>query len=193
MLPGAAGQHTVSLSLTPPRASCDALAVGGTIVIGFDDSEGADRALDRAVAEATSSGDSLVVVSVFEALLDPEGPQNFGSLNEGAHMMPLVEPATLEPIFAKARARVEAAGLEADYVWAVGNAADKIAATARDRNAAWSCWPRTTMASSHASSARMSRRRSSESSARASSSSTDAAGGKRGAMDPAATYVAQAT
>ena len=50
-------------------------------------------------------------------------------------MMPLVEPPELEPIFAKARARVEAAGLDADYVWAVGNAADKIAATARDREA----------------------------------------------------------
>ncbi len=135
MLPGAAGQHTVTLTDAAAGENCDALAVGGTIVIGFDDSEGADRALDRAVAEATSSGDSLVVVSVFEALLDPEGPQNFGSLNEGAHMMPLVEPATLEPIFAKARARVEAAGIEADYVWAVGNAADKIAATARDRKA----------------------------------------------------------
>ena len=50
-------------------------------------------------------------------------------------MIPLVEPEALEPIFAKARARVDAAGVEADYVWAVGNPADKIAATARDREA----------------------------------------------------------
>ncbi len=68
-------------------------------------------------------------------LLDPEGPQNFGNINEGAEMMPLVEPTELEPIFDRARERIEAAGLEADYVWAVGNAADKIAATARDREA----------------------------------------------------------
>ncbi len=109
--------------------------MSGTILIGYDDSEGADRALDHAIAEAASSGDSLVVVSVFEMLFDPEGPQNFGNLNESAEMIPLVEPAELEPIFAKARARVDAAGIQADYVWAVGNAADKIAATARDREA----------------------------------------------------------
>lgn len=109
--------------------------MGGTVLIGYDDSEGADRALDHAIAEAASSGDPLVVLSVFEMLFDPEGPQNFGNLNESAEMIPLVEPAELEPIFAKARARVDAAGIEADYVWAVGNASDKIAATARDRNA----------------------------------------------------------
>jgi nucleotide-binding universal stress UspA family protein len=109
--------------------------MAGTILIGYDDSEGATRALDHAIAEATSSGDPLVVLSVFEMLFDPEGPQNFGNINESAEMIPLVEPAELEPIFAKARARVEAAGIEADYVWAVGNPADKIAATARDRDA----------------------------------------------------------
>jgi len=74
-------------------------------------------------------------VSVLEAMFDPEGPYNFGSLNEGVQMIPLVEPEALGPIFAKARARVDAAGVEAEYVWAVGNAADKIAATARDREA----------------------------------------------------------
>ena len=109
--------------------------MAGTILIGYDDSEGATRALDHAIAEAVSSGDPLVVLSVFEMLFDPEGPQNFGNINESAEMIPLVEPVELEPIFAKARARVEAAGIEADYVWAVGNPADKIAATARDREA----------------------------------------------------------
>ena len=109
--------------------------MAGTIVIGFDDSDGASRALDHAIAEAAASGDTLVVVAVFEMLFDPEGPQSFGNLNESAEMIPLVEPAELEPIFAKARARVESAGIEADYLWAVGNPADKIAATARDRKA----------------------------------------------------------
>ena len=109
--------------------------MAGTIVIGFDDSDGAGRALDHAIAQAASSGDTLIVVAVFEMMFDPEGPQSFGSLNESAQMMPLIEPPELEPIFAKARTRIEAAGLEADYVWAVGNPADKIAATARDRDA----------------------------------------------------------
>ena len=109
--------------------------MAAAILIGYDDSEGADRALDRAISEAATSGDTLVVLSVLEMLLDPEGPQNFGNINEGAHMVPLVEPAELESILSRARQRVEAAGLEAEYVWAVGNAADKIAATARDREA----------------------------------------------------------
>jgi len=107
--------------------------MAGTILIGYDASEGADRALDRAISEAASSGDTLIVLAVYEMLLDPEGPQSFGNLNESAEMMPLVEPPELEPIFARARERVQAAGLEADYIWAVGNPADKIAATARDR------------------------------------------------------------
>jgi len=121
----------------PPRpgGNCDAVVVAGTILIGYDDSEGADRALERAIAEASSSGDRLVVLAVLEMLLDPEGPQNFGNINESAEMMPLVEPPELEPILAHARKQIAAAGLEADYVWAVGNPADKIAATARDRDA----------------------------------------------------------
>jgi len=109
--------------------------MAGTILIGYDDSEGAIRALDRAIAEAKSSGDTLVVLAVLERLFDPEGPQNFGNINESAEMMPLVEPPELESLFARARERIETAGLEADYVWAVGNAADKIGATARDRDA----------------------------------------------------------
>jgi nucleotide-binding universal stress UspA family protein len=109
--------------------------MAGTIVIGFDDSDGASRALERAIAEAQSAGDTLVIVAVLEMLFDPEGPQNFGSLGEMPPMMPLVEPPELEPIFAKARARIDATTLPADYVWGVGNPADKIAATARDRDA----------------------------------------------------------
>ena len=109
--------------------------MAGTILIGFDDSDGASRALDRAIAEAKASGDGLVVLAVFELPFDPEGPQSFGSLTEEARMMPLVEPPELEPILAKARARVEGAGLDADYVWAAGNVSEKITSAARDRGA----------------------------------------------------------
>ncbi len=109
--------------------------MAGTIVIGFDDSEGAGRALDHAISEAKSSGDTLVVLAVLELLLDPGGPQSFGSISEEAQMIPLVEPPELEPVFAKARERVEAAGIDADYVWAAGNVSEKITSTARDRDA----------------------------------------------------------
>ncbi len=103
-----------------------------TILIGFDQSDGASRALDRAIDEARVSGDRLVVLAVLELPFDPEGPQSFGSLTEEASMMPLVEPPELGPVLAEARARIEAAGIEADYVWAAGNVSEKIASTARD-------------------------------------------------------------
>ncbi len=109
--------------------------MAGTIVIGFDDSEGASRALDRAIEEAKSSGDPLVVVSVLEMPFDPEGPQQFGSFDQGARMMPLVEPPELEPLFVDARARAEAAGIEAECVWAVGNVSEKIVSAAKDHEA----------------------------------------------------------
>ena len=100
-----------------------------------DSSDVAERALDRAIEEARATGDALVVLAVLDMPFDPEGPQSFGSLTEEAQMMPLVEPRELEPVLAKARARLEAAGLEADYVWAAGNVSEKIASAARDRDA----------------------------------------------------------
>ncbi len=109
--------------------------MAGTILIGVDDSEVAGRALDRAIAEAQANGDTLVVLAVADMPLDPEGPQNFGDLTGGARMIPLVEPPELEPILRGAREQVSAAGLTADYVWAAGNASEKIASAARDREA----------------------------------------------------------
>ena len=110
-------------------------AMPGTILTWFDDSDGAARALERAIAEAKSSGDRLVVIAVLNMPFDPEGPQGFGDLTGEAQMIPLVQPPELEPVLAKARATVEAAGLDADYVWAAGNASEKIASAARDRGA----------------------------------------------------------
>jgi nucleotide-binding universal stress UspA family protein len=109
--------------------------VAGTILIGLDHSDGASRALDRAIAEAKESGDPLVVISVVEMPFDPEGPQQFGGYEQGARMMPLVEPPELEPLFATARARAEAAGIEAECVWAAGNVSEKITSAARDHEA----------------------------------------------------------
>jgi hypothetical protein len=53
-----------------------------TIVVGYDDKEPAKRALERAIAEAKESGGTLVVVTVVEFPLDPEGPQSFGALDD---------------------------------------------------------------------------------------------------------------
>jgi len=110
--------------------------MSGVIVVGYDDSEAATRALDRAIEETRSSKGRLVVVTVLEMPLNPEGPQNFGTLDDSpARMIPLVEPPELEPAISHAKERVERAGLTADYVWAAGEPADAIVTAAQDRHA----------------------------------------------------------
>ena len=52
-----------------------ATARPGPIVVGYDDEDAAKRALDRALDEAKANGTGLVVVSVVELPLDPEGPR----------------------------------------------------------------------------------------------------------------------
>jgi nucleotide-binding universal stress UspA family protein len=107
-----------------------------TIVVGYDGEAPASVALDRAIEEARRSGGRLVVVAVSEMPLNPEGPQSFGTLDDSpARMIPLVEPPELEPVFASARERIEAAGVRADYTWAAGEPADAIVGAARDHHA----------------------------------------------------------
>ena len=107
-----------------------------TIVVGYDKDEASSRALDRAIEEARKSRAQLVVVAVAEMPLNPEGPQNFGTLDDWpAQMIPLVEPAELEPVLAEARERVESAGLTGEYTWAAGEPASAIVGAARERGA----------------------------------------------------------
>jgi nucleotide-binding universal stress UspA family protein len=106
------------------------------IVVGYDGQEAAGRVLERAIEEARDRSARLVVVSVAEMPLNPEGMQNYGTLDDSpARMMPLVAPPELEAVLATARDRIEAAGLAADYVWAAGEPADAIVGTARDHKA----------------------------------------------------------
>ncbi len=110
--------------------------LSSAIVVGFDGEDAADRALDRAMDEALTAGSKLVVVAVSEMPLNPEGPQNFGTLDDSpAQMMPLVEPADLGPVFEEARDKIDRAGLRADYVWAAGEPSNAIVAAARDHKA----------------------------------------------------------
>jgi nucleotide-binding universal stress UspA family protein len=110
--------------------------VVSTIVVGYDSGAPASRALDRAIEEARKSRAQLLVVAVAEMPLNPEGPQNFGTLDDTpARMTPLVEPAELEPVLATARERIESAGLTAEYMWAAGEPASAIVDAARDRGA----------------------------------------------------------
>src|SRR5262245_23945537 len=106
------------------------------IVVGYDDKEPAKRALERAIDEAKARKAEIVVVSVVEMPLNPEGPQNFGSLDDTpARMIPLVLPADLEPVIAHARERIEAEGVRSDFFWAAGDPAANIVDVAREQNA----------------------------------------------------------
>ena len=107
-----------------------------TIVVGYDGAKPASRALDRAIEEARTARARLLVIAVEEMPLNPEGPQNFGTLDDSpARMIPLVEPAELEPVLAGAKERIEAAGLTGEYVWAAGEPASAIVGAARERRA----------------------------------------------------------
>ena len=110
--------------------------MSSTIVVGYDGAAPASRALDRAIEEARTSRAQLLVVAVAEMPLNPEGPQNFGSLDDTpARMIPLVEPAELELVLAEARERVESAGLTGEYTWAAWEPASAIVGAARERGA----------------------------------------------------------
>jgi nucleotide-binding universal stress UspA family protein len=110
--------------------------VSGTIVVGYDGEDPADRALDRAIEEARTRRAKLLVVAVAEMPLNPEGPQNFGTLDDTpARMIPLVEPPELEPVFEEAREKVNAGGVAAEFIWGAGEPASAIVGAARDRRA----------------------------------------------------------
>jgi nucleotide-binding universal stress UspA family protein len=108
----------------------------GPVVVGYDGKDAAQRALARAVEEAKTRGVQLVVVAVEEMPLDPQGPQNYGSLDdEPLRSIPIEAPPDLQEIFAHAQTSIDAAGVSADYLWAAGDPARVIADAAHDRKA----------------------------------------------------------
>jgi nucleotide-binding universal stress UspA family protein len=110
--------------------------MAGTIVVGYDGHDSAERALDRAIEEARSSSSKLVVVAVAEMPLDPQGMQNYGTLDDSPpRSLPVVAPPELEATLGKARERIEAAGLTGDYIWAAGEPAGEILGAAKERKA----------------------------------------------------------
>jgi nucleotide-binding universal stress UspA family protein len=99
-----------------------------TIVVGYDDSETAKVALDRAAELAKALGASLHVVSVAPTL-EPASGRGAGGID--ATDPPEKHVAELT----NARAHLEAAGVQADYQAAVGEPADAIVGLASERNA----------------------------------------------------------
>jgi nucleotide-binding universal stress UspA family protein len=108
----------------------------GPVVVGYDAKDPAKRALARAIEEAKTRGVGLVVVSVEDLPLDPEGPQNYGGLEDApVQLASIVAPEEIQQQFEEAGAVVGAAGVEAEYLWGAGDPARFIADAAKDRKA----------------------------------------------------------
>ena len=104
------------------------------VLVGFDDSAAARRALDRGIAEARERNGRLIVLSVFEVPLDPQVDRFFGTLDDIADWegQPIAPPPELVGVLAEARDAVDAAGLQADFMWAAGEPARAIVDAARE-------------------------------------------------------------
>jgi nucleotide-binding universal stress UspA family protein len=107
------------------------------VLVGFDDSAAARRALDRGIAEAQAQKARLIVLSVFEVPLDPQVDRFFGTLDDISDWegQPISPPPELVGMLARARDEVEAAGLHAEFMWAAGEPGNAIVEAARDARA----------------------------------------------------------
>jgi nucleotide-binding universal stress UspA family protein len=98
-----------------------------TIVVGYDETEAANRALERAADLTEAFGSKLIVTSVARILVG--GPRSAGPTDPtdpvGKHLQELVH----------ARSFLEERKIEAEYVPAVGEPADTIVEVADEHKA----------------------------------------------------------
>lgn len=106
-----------------------------TVVVGYDGSDGSERALARAADLAREHQERLVVLAVFELPLDPRDPRNFGTPANEPRDGPLHAPPEVVEALDKAEEALARAGVAADYIWAPGEPANLIVDTARERKA----------------------------------------------------------
>ncbi len=97
------------------------------IVLGYDESDSAKRALERAAQLAKAFDSDLVVTSVAPILT------NIG--RSAGPIDPTDTPADHVEELRHARSYLESEGVHAHYVPAIGHPAETIAQLARDRNA----------------------------------------------------------
>jgi nucleotide-binding universal stress UspA family protein len=112
--------------------------VAGPIVVGFDGHELAERALDRAIADAKAAGVKLVIVVVEEAAFDPTMPPLF-NYSPQPQAIPLDDQEPDRPLLKQlgdeALDRARAAGVAAELVADVGDPMRTIVDAARDHGA----------------------------------------------------------
>lgn len=133
------GSGVRRLQAARPSDRCASIAcVNGPIIVGFDGHDVAQRALERAIAEAKEEGVQLVIVVVEEAPLDPTMPPmfNYGLQPEA---IPLEDHEPDRPLLKRlgeeALDRARAAGVPAELVADVGDPMRTIVDSARDRGA----------------------------------------------------------
>jgi universal stress protein F len=107
------------------------------ILVGYDDSDGARRALDRAVEEARGGKGRIIVLAVVEMPLDPQAPRWFGTLDDisGSEGQGLTAPTKVVSDLTTARDRLAAEGIEAELRWTAGEPGEKIVEAARETRA----------------------------------------------------------
>ena len=97
------------------------------IILGYDDSEVAQRALERTEQLANAFGSEVIVTSVAPILT--------GAVRSGGPIDPTDPPAHHIEELKQAKTYLDGQGVKADYVAAIGHAAETIAQLAKDRDA----------------------------------------------------------
>ena len=103
------------------------------ILVGYDGSDGARRALDRAVAQARETHGHITVVSVANLPLDLDVPRNFGTLDDisSEEGLPFEPPPEVVAHLQEAGQILAAAGIDPELTWAAGDPGQEIVETAK--------------------------------------------------------------